>query len=226
MFGKIYTLVFLLHLIMIRNTAHKFTEKKTWETMLIDLTREKLFNAIIYFVENTNSCRRTKLNKLLYFLDFKHYGLIGRNVTGLDYYACPEGPVPVKFYELIDAEINSAASDETPNAENGKLVKFEYKKSVSGENELLIKPLKSFNGSVFSKREKQILKELVEEYKSSYAKDMTEASHLDNSPWHEVFGVSGKKRQKIPYELALQKLEKDSVLEIIWENKKYWQNYR
>ena len=38
--------------------------------MIIDHHREKLIDAIIYFVLNTKYCGKTKLFKLLYFLDF------------------------------------------------------------------------------------------------------------------------------------------------------------
>ena len=53
----------------------------------IDHSREKLINAILYFVKNTQNCGKLKTLKLLYFLDFIHYKEIGRSVTGLEYYA-------------------------------------------------------------------------------------------------------------------------------------------
>ena len=40
--------------------------------MLINHEREKLINAIIYFAKNTRFLGKTKLCKLLYFLDFEH----------------------------------------------------------------------------------------------------------------------------------------------------------
>ena len=35
--------------------------------------REKLLNAIVYFANHTKSCGKTKLYKLLYYLDFTHF---------------------------------------------------------------------------------------------------------------------------------------------------------
>src|SRR3989344_7847794 len=63
--------------------------------MLITHEREKLLNAIIYFAAHTLHCGKTKLFKLLCLLDFEHFRLTGRSVTGLKYYAWEKGPVPV-----------------------------------------------------------------------------------------------------------------------------------
>lgn len=48
---------------------------------------EKLINAIIYFCTNTQVCMKTKLFKLLYLLDFEHFKVTGKSVTGLEYKA-------------------------------------------------------------------------------------------------------------------------------------------
>jgi len=75
--------------------------------MMIDHSREKLINAIIYFVKNTRHCHKVKLYKLLYFLDFTHYTEIGRNVTGLAYHAYEKGPFPI----ALDDEIKTPKDD-------------------------------------------------------------------------------------------------------------------
>jgi hypothetical protein len=79
--------------------------------MLITHEREKLINAILFFVEHTLHTGKTKLFKLLYLLDFEHYRETGRSVTGLSYYAWKLGPVPV----ALDEEIDEPAAD--PDAE-------------------------------------------------------------------------------------------------------------
>ena len=47
--------------------------------MIITHHREKLINAIIYFANNTKRCGKTKLLKLLYFLDFRHFKQTGKS---------------------------------------------------------------------------------------------------------------------------------------------------
>jgi uncharacterized phage-associated protein len=79
--------------------------------MLISRDREKLINAIIYFAGNTRFCGKTKLFKLLYLLDFHHFRDSGRSVTGLDYHAWKNGPVPFALVqEWDDCEPDLAAA--------------------------------------------------------------------------------------------------------------------
>ena len=53
-----------------------------------------MLNAIIYMANNTMFCGKTKLLKLLYFLDFKHFNQTAKSVTGLDYFSLEKGTVP------------------------------------------------------------------------------------------------------------------------------------
>src|SRR5947209_11343888 len=70
--------------------------------MIITHDREKLLNALAYFIENTSWYGKTKLYKLLYFLDFEHFKETGRSVTGLDYFAWEMGPVPAALQNEIE----------------------------------------------------------------------------------------------------------------------------
>ena len=51
--------------------------------MFVSRQREKLLNAIVFFVTRTKNCNTIKLFKLLNFLDFEHYRQTGESVTGL-----------------------------------------------------------------------------------------------------------------------------------------------
>jgi uncharacterized phage-associated protein len=70
--------------------------------VIITHEREKLIQAINFFARNTRKCGKTKLFKLLYFLDFEHFKLTGRSVTGLSYNAWKMGPVPVALFNEIE----------------------------------------------------------------------------------------------------------------------------
>ncbi|WP_456664297.1 Panacea domain-containing protein [Bradyrhizobium sp. LB13.1] len=61
--------------------------------MFVSRDREKLINAIIYFLGATNHCHTLKLFKLLNFADFEHFRQTGRTIFNLDYKALPKGPV-------------------------------------------------------------------------------------------------------------------------------------
>jgi uncharacterized phage-associated protein len=182
--------------------------------MLVDRSREKLINAIIYFAENTRACGKIKLFKLLYFFDFEHFRQTGRNITGMEYFAWKMGPVPTALYD----EINVLSSDMADK------VKFSTIPYRDGEM-LKITPLAKFDESHFSKRELRIIKQLVKEFKDTLADDMIEKTHLKHLPWHRVYVEEGKKQGHIPYEYALDIQETKDMQDAIIENREMRINY-
>ena len=147
--------------------------------MLQDHSREKLLNAVIFFATNTKFCGKTKLYKLLYFLDFAHYMQVGRSVTGLSYYAWPKGPVPVDLHNEIDEPPDDMLAS----------MDISTRQTWNGHEMLEITPHHEFDVTHFSKRELRLLEELASEFRDSYAKDMVEAAHLENLPWHQIYEV-------------------------------------
>jgi uncharacterized phage-associated protein len=168
--------------------------------MLIDRDREKLLQAVVFFALHTRKLGKTKLFKLLYFLDFKHFRETGRSVTGLQYFAWPKGPVPVSLYGELDA----------PEPDwDGKVA---FSGIDTGRGPMLsVRAQSDFDPSHFSRRELAILEGLAAEYRDTEADDMIEATHLENSPWHTVWVERGQRQQEIPYELALRRQD-DEVL--------------
>lgn len=183
--------------------------------MLITHEREKLIQAINFFVRNTRKCGKVKLFKLLYFLDFEHFKLTGRSVTGMTYNAWKMGPVPVALHEEI----------ESPKPDMAEA--FDFSERVVGDGKMLaIDPKLPFSDHHFSAREMQLLRSLANEYKNSNADDMIEATHLENLPWDQVFNRQGRKQQEIPYELAIRKDESEAVTRIANERKELVERLR
>lgn len=182
--------------------------------MLIDRHREKLINAIIFFAVNTHACGKTKLFKLLYFLDFEHFKQTGRSVTGLFYFAWPKGPVPVALQDEI----------KSPRDDMRMHVVFESVSVKKGTMEVP-RPVKEFNPSHFSERELRIMRQLAVEHQDALADQMIEATHLENRPWHEVYEVQERRQQIIPYEYALNKQEVDAMNAIVKEHEEFIKNY-
>lgn len=173
--------------------------------MMIEHNREKLINAIIYFLDKTKFCGKTKLYKLLYYLDFMHFRETGRSVTGLDYYAWKFGPAPK---ELAD-EISSPKDD--------------FKKSIfiqgNASDFTVMKPKKKFDDTFFTKRELKILDNVAYIFKDAKADDMIEASHLPNHPWDKTIQSKGE-RATIDYILAIDNTDKSLSLDEIKERLK------
>lgn len=186
--------------------------------MIIDHNREKLINAIAFFVTNTKHCGVTKLFKLLYFLDFEHYRITGRSVTGLDYYAWPMGPVPRSLKDEIDGG--------EPQSDFEESISVQEKSTKGGKKFKKIEAKVSFDPSCFSNREIGILRELASEYFESNADEMIEATHLERLPWHQVYEVEKRKQQLIPYELAARKDETELIRCMAQERQEIITNYK
>jgi len=168
--------------------------------MIVTHEREKLIQAINFFVRNTRKCGKTKLYKLLYFLDFEHFKLTGRSVTGAQYFAWPKGPVPVSLHNEIEApqpDLAAAFKFGTREVKNGSMLAIEPQIEFSAEN--------------FSAREMGILKSLASKYRDADADNMVEETHLENLPWNKIYNERGLKQAEIPYELAIRPDDMDAV---------------
>ena len=164
--------------------------------MIVSREREKLVNAIIYFVANTRHCHTLKLFKLLNFLDSEHYRQTGLTVTGLTYTAFPKGPVPRDLYQEIkrngDADLRAAVSL-IP-------VKDDLTEQLLRRD---LKPRKAFDPKHFTKRELVILERIAEFFAELRAEDMSEFSHLKGLPWNAVYAGGKGNGRDIPNELSL-----------------------
>lgn len=172
--------------------------------MLIEHHSEKLLNSIIYFLNNTKYCGKTKLFKLLYYLDFMHFRETGRSVTNLDYYAWNFGPVPKKLFEEL----------EKPTADIKESICVLPKNSDKTFVEM--KSKKKFDDKYFTKRELRILEKVAFIFRDAMADDMVEASHLPNHPWDKTIKTKGE-YEKIDYILALDETENSMPLEEVLE---------
>lgn len=157
-----------------------------------DYNQEKLVNLIIYFVKNTKHCGITKLCKLLYFADFRHFRETGTSITGMTYMAWRHGPVPASFHKEIKYHPEKFKN---------------FFSVVQAEKTIKITPLKDFDDQYFTDREIRILEEMVFFFKNCKSNDMVDSSHQLDYPWKKTVE---KKREgeSIDYELAFDKSSK------------------
>ena len=171
--------------------------------MSLSREREKLFNAIIFFCNNTQKCYKLKLMKLLYYLDFWHFKETGRSVTGLKYNAWEKGPVPVQVYHEIKPENNP------DDLKDFLFVEEQIMNEITGAKKFVIKAKKNFNEKVFTKRELEILNKIGEIFRDAPGDLMKDATHLKNAPWDKTIRDKGQNAE-IDYMLALDD-EPDSL---------------
>ena len=158
-------------------------------------TRRKLLNAVLFFAKNTRNLNTTKLCKLLFFLDFTHFRQTGYPVIGLHYHAFDRGPVPRNFW--LEIKDGKAPDDfrESLSIQVNNNTDQEYKELCFAAKALP-------DMRVFSPREQKLIENLAEIYKNATARELSEISHLKNTPWDRTYHTSGP-NSPIDYHLAL-----------------------
>ncbi|MFC1942355.1 Panacea domain-containing protein [Chloroflexota bacterium] len=165
----------------------------------MDYYRVKLLNAVLFFCKNTSRCNTTKLLKLLSFFDFTHFKQTGYPSIGLVYHAWKRGPVPISFYEEIKG--GGVPSDFSKNITVIPQVFGDDYPEIKGYL-YKIKAKTFIDESVFTPREMKILKWLCDVYHDATANQMSEVSHLHNSPWDTTVKTKGF-NQPIDYLLCI-----------------------
>ena len=160
---------------------------------MIDDSREKLINMMIFFLKKTKHCGKTKLFKLLSFADFEHYRQTGKSISGLIYSAFPWGPVSKELF----------AEMENPPKDLNSSMYIPSKKELDNDEEYFrLMPKKRFEDKYFTDREIEILEKIVCMYKEALSKDISKISHDRELPWHKTVKEKGM-WQEIDYSLSL-----------------------
>ena len=131
----------------------------------------KLAQVIIYFLNNTKNCSKTKLFKLLYHLDFEHFKRNGWSVTDLKYYKWKHGPVPKMLFGYIE---KYGKKDTLFDA---------IKIIVDEDGRKSFEPSIKFDKTIFSKNELNLMQNIAKKYKNMTAKQMSEQTHEPDTPW-------------------------------------------
>jgi len=135
---------------------------------------ERLYkNAVLYFIKYCNNqfLGRTKLNKLLYYLDFIAYRDWGKSVTGDIYIRQEFGPVPSHIDEVL-AFLKADGSIDTQVVPQGghERIKFELKNNSA------------LDENVFSQQQKELLGNICNEFGSWSRAKIVSQTHLE-APW-------------------------------------------
>lgn len=162
----------------------------------MSIYRQKLMNAVLFFIKETKHVNLTKLMKLLNFFEFEHFSKNGYPSIGLKYYAFENGPVPKQFWLEV--------KDGQPPVELKDKMAIIVNSEKNGWKEVLfkIRPKTEVDFSVFSANEKKILERLAFIYKDATATEMSNISHEENMPW-EITKKSKGLYAEIDYLLAI-----------------------
>lgn len=157
----------------------------------IEFNANRLRQAVVYLASNERNLYKTKLNKLLFYLDFASYRDCGRGFTGLRYAHADYGPVPDR-YELIMAALVDEQS-------------LGYKEKGNGQ---VVVALRGCDESGFGSNEILLLDRIV-----SLSKRFRTASFLSAFSYEEAAWVETSSGELIFYEYAkrLKGIEKGSL---------------
>jgi len=149
------------------------------------LTRLK--EMVVFFAHKVPSYK-TKMNKLLFYADFKCFRDLGVSMSGTQYKAIPYGPVPNKFQTLFENLAETYVIDifYTPLDNGGR------KEQLIGRAE------RPFKANLFSETEIDILETVAKKFKDTTASEIVDISHKELA-WLE----NEASRSFIQYEYAL-----------------------
>ena len=156
---------------------------------------EKVGVIASYFADNTKELYVTKFLKLFYYLDFISYKMRGASVSNDVYLKLPYGPVP----SAIKNEIDILSSQNTPLDKEFKKQLFPYiklERNIDKNGNLVVSTGKEYNLRKLSNFELELMKDIVETFKNTTGKVLTNQTHREN-PW-----VSTSAYSIISYELA------------------------
>jgi uncharacterized phage-associated protein len=147
------------------------------------MNKEKYKNAILFFIENVPNLGVTKLNKLLYFLDFDHFEKYGNAVTDDIYENKELGPVPKHIDQILEEMQSEKLIDIVPE----QIIDFvRYHLLAQAKHD----------ANVFKPSEIEVLCEITEKWRHHTAKEIVIASHGE-APW-----LATRNGESIPYALA------------------------
>lgn len=129
------------------------------------LDLSKLYNAVLFFARD--GVLKSKLNKLLFYADFKHFKEYTLSITGLRYVHLPYGPVPDNYAMYYAAMFSEG------------LVEFSeeiYPKGYVGE---VIKAAKEPDLNIFPPSELRIMAAVMEDFKVYNATQIRDLAHKE-----------------------------------------------
>ena len=138
--------------------------------------RDKIGNAIVYIAAKTSKLSKTKLLKLLYFMEELSVKKFYTPFLGLQFEVWQAGPVAKDVF--IDLS-------ETPIILDGFI-----KKEVIN-NATYIKAIKSFCDDEFSDNDIKVMDEILNMYANKTAAELVQITHEKDTLWYNVANKNG-----------------------------------
>ena len=125
---------------------------------------EELIVLLAQSFEDDEAAGATKLNKVLFYIDFVHHRRFGRPVTGMEYQKLEHGPAPRRLLPVRDRLIQSGALQQ---------VETEF----HGLPQRRLKALRQPNLDGFGPTETDVIDEVVDAFRGRNGKELSDLSH-------------------------------------------------
>jgi hypothetical protein len=145
-------------------------ERQTYEPVF---QAAKFKELMLYAAEKSvedDAFGATKLNKILFFSDFLHFGLAGGSITGATYKRKANGPVPTQL---------PAMAREIEQAHYGHFVERPY---FNLKQRRLVADRRA-NPLIFLDEERDLIDDVIKSLGSSSAADVSDLSHIRSRAW-------------------------------------------
>ena len=155
---------------------------------------KKMQAALLFFCDTVRNgtLGRTKLAKLLYFLDFDHFEQYGVAVTGADYVHMQRGPYP-KQMQMELRRMSGLVQEDVE--QSGPYTQYRYSVIPGIEP-----PLDSFRPT-----ELKLMFDIAKKWENQTAAELVAASHGE-APW-----IATAEGEIIPYEYAYYRRKFESM---------------
>jgi len=144
----------------------------------------KMMNMILYITQSLGGVFKTKINKLLWYMDFLHFKEFSVSIAGNRYIHLPYGPIPDNYDLIIGVMINE------------KLLEKEeiiFEKGVTGEK---LKAFSIYDDNSFNESELKVMNFVIEYFKNFTCKQISEYSHKEK-PYRKT-----RDNERISYEFS------------------------
>ena len=188
---------------------------------MVNQYQQRLVSAIQYFSKKVKYPSKTKMFKLLYFMDIEHIKETGLPITNLEYYTWEYGPVPREiWYDLKDGR--------NPEYFSGfvKLIPISYDEDDES-SKLEFRCVKPPDMSVFTPRQIRILEKIAIIYRDAISIEMSKISHEINKPWSITKEQKGM-NEKIDLTIAIEssnKIDQEKAKRLISEREEMIYNF-
>lgn len=162
-------------------TKRVFAYGRGIENGFAQVSLERLKNVMLFVLEHCEDVWTTKMNKLLFYIDFLSYRERGMAISGLSYRAIEFGPVPERW-ERVYSQFDE--------------IRQEVREIGEYEGQVLVATKKT-DESMFTEEELMLMKRVCDELGNCSSRQISELSHQEKG-WIECHGT----HQIIPYDNA------------------------